>query len=854
MQRLNKIFDKYKDYVLIDNFYSYKHDIAYLVMKHKSKNTKEYIQLPKPKVPIYIAKPHVDITDRLAQIRIEDTDKHYVRYRGYEYNIAPLLGMHNYRNMVESGRSEKKHIHLHKRLFYSDINIRELILREYIIYCTKFDEDDDFFDDIPVIDKLHIGYFDIETDIEISTDPVYQPINVITYIDTTLMKSKTIAVINPEYKGQAEIIADLNKFKEEMIEHFFYELSRITLEHDPNRRELVIEEFTKLISGLDFDISFTESEEEMMKNINTFIFDECQPDFLGAYNTSYDINHQVGRSSIFNINYEEMFSIKEVSEKWADFQTPDNPQIRKREHHFYNNAPTKIVDQMHFYYQVRSTKEYTKYSLDATAERELGINKLDYKKELGINYFGDFPYVNYKFFLMYNIFDVILNAMLEIITQDIYSRLYTRFTTCVEYANINRSLRRTTGAFDNGYILQGFIPGNETNGMYLDFSDKRLEDLKVKDPSTYKYIKSLINRKVVQGGLCSNPNKMHPSVKKTDIYGIEVDGYLKFRYSADNDAKSMYPYNKMSNNATKDSLYGRVIKIQNNNIEEELLGHKLAMGMINQNLVTLGNMLYSLPDAKTIEKELLGINHTFENKIEDKYIYDDIVMDTKHKEKIKPFLNLLANMNKYKLEKKNNKPKSKAGRIDIDEEEETDIDRPITNKCFVLDSNNKTYLNYNKTKVTIEILDGRTFNEIVGIEENKISYVKFVNKNSTLENYVNEYIEYLIPKDVTFNYIGEEVTGTLDTDTVERLNNAKVKPMKIEFKDYNNDEFTLTMINNTFFGDLKDIVKNGTEIKYKIRNIDNGKNNTRHITFEHVVNNKVADIKVTQDIIAFVYK
>lgn len=853
MQRLNKIFEKYKDYVLIDNYYSYKYDIAYLVMKHKSKFKKEYIELPNPKVPIYVLKPNINIKDRKSQVRIEDTDKHYVRYRGYEYNIAKVLGMNNFKSMVDSGRSEKKHIHLHKRLFYSDINIKELILREYNNFCAKFDEDNDFYYDIPIIDKLHIGYFDIETDIEKSPDPLHQPINVITYIDPILMKSKTIAIINPEYKGQAEILIDIDKFKEEMIEHFFYELSRITLEDDPDRRELVITEFTKLITGLDFDISFIESEETMMKDINKFIFDECKPDFLGAYNTSYDINHQVGRSTVFNINYEEMFCIEEVKEKWVDFQTPEHPQVKKREHHFYNNAPTKIVDQMTFYYQVRSTKEFTKLSLDATAERELGINKLDYKKELGINYFGDFPYVNYKFFLMYNIFDVVLNAMLEIITQDIYSRLYTRFITCVEYSNINRSLKRTTGAFDNGFVLQGVIPGNEINGQYLDFSEERLADVKVKDPSTYTLIMNLINRKVVQGGLCSNPNKMHPSVKKTDIYGIEVDGYLKFGISADDDAKSMYPNNMMSNNAIKDSLYGRVIKIDNNNTEEELLGHKLAMGIINQNMITLGHMLFSLPDAKTIEKELLGIEHKFENKIEDNYLYDNIELEVKHKDKIKPFLNMLANMNKYKFEKKNNKPKSKAAKIE-DEEEEADIDRPVTNKCFVLNNTNKTYLNYNKTKVTIEILDGRTFNEIVGIKEDKLSYVKFVNKTSLLENYVDEYIEYLIPKDVTFNYIGDEVTGVLDKDTVEKLNNAKIKPIRLEFKDYNNEDFTLTMINNTFFGDFKNIAKHNTEIKYTIKNIDNGKNNIRHIKFEHIAKNEIADVKVTQEIVAFVYK
>ena len=850
MQRLEKIFKKYKDYVLIDNYYSYLYDIEYLVLKHQSEDKKEYIQLPEPKVPIYILKPHVKFKDRMSQARIEDLDKRYVRLRGYEWNIAKELGMTTFRDLVESGRSVKKNIHLHKRLFYSDINIRELVLREYTRFHTKYDEDGDFYADIPQIKKLHIGYFDIETDIEVSPDPLLQPINVNTYIDPTLKISKSVALINPEYKGQKEIMEDIPKFVEEMKEHFFYELSRITLEDDPDRRAHVISEFTKLINELKFDIKFVEDERDILKEVNHFIFNVCKPDFLGAYNTSYDINHQVGRCQTLGVNHEELFCLDEVNEKWVDFQTPDHPLIKKREHHFYNNSPTKIVDQMLFYYQVRSTKEFTKYSLDATAERELGINKLDYKKELGISYFGDFPYVNYKFFLMYNIFDVILNAMLEIITQDIYSRLYTRFITKVEYANINRSLRRTTGAFDDGYILQGFVPGDEINGQFMDFSEERVESLKKTDPSTYKYIKNLFNRKVVQGGLCSNPNKMHPSVKKTDIYGVPVDGYLKFGLSADDDAKSMYPNNKMANNATKDSLYGRVIKIENINMEEELLGHKLAMGIINQNLITIGNLMFGLPSAIELEEELLGITHKFENKIEDRYNYDNIIMDKKFKDKVKPFFTILTNMNKHKFEKKNNKVKSKADRPSMDlEEEETDIDRPTVNKCFVLNNTNMTQMSYYKTKVSIEIKDGRTFNEIVGIDNNKTSYVKFINNTATLESHVDEYIEYLIPKDTEYNFIGEEEVGELDKETLEKLNTAKVKPIQLTF----NDNFKLTMINNTFFGDLDGILKNDTVVSYKIRTIDNGKNNIKHITFIHDVPNKIADLQVTQDIVAYAY-
>ena len=127
--------------------------------------------------------------------------------------------------------------------------------------------------------------------------------------------------------------------------------------------------------------------------------------------------------------------------------------------------------------------------------------------------------------------------------------------------------------------------------------------------------------------------------------------------------------------------------------------------------------------------------------------------------------------------------------------------------------------------------------------------MKFINNTATLESHVDEYIEYLIPKDAEYNFVGEEDEGELDKETLEKLNTAKVKPIQLEF----NDNFKLIMINNTFFGDLDSILKNNIPVFYKIRTIDNGKNNIKHITFIHDVPNKIADLQVTQDIVAYAY-
>lgn len=826
MQRLEKIFTDYKDYLLLDNYYMKDLDTLVLYMKDLKGDNNQYIRLKNPKCPVYILKPeYIKKNERLEYAPIEWTEKHYVPYAYRQWNIAQLLNINNFNDLIKAGRLVPNDIFLHKRLFYADALIEDLVVREYVNAHTTIDEDGNFHTDIPIMNNLHISAYDIESEIKKTDNMEEQEINAYTYIDDKFKVSETIALINPEYKGQEAIMKDIPGFTNRMIEVFHKLFDGCTLT-DPKRRKMVQEKGHALVDALKFNIEFTHDEKYMIEGINYKIINVYRPEFALAYNMMYDLSQQKHRSDRLGIDYNKMFTTEGL-EPYVDFQLYDNnPEFNKREHHCYNNSPTKFGDPMLFYYQIRSTTKFFQHSLDATAERELGIHKLNFK-ELGINYIGDLPYDNYEFFLMYNIFDVLLLILLEQIIQDVFSRIYTRFTTCVEYSGINRSLRRTTGAFDNYAYLQGLLPACEINKVYLKFSEERIESLKEKDPATYRFIRDLHTEKVVQGGLCSNPNRIHPSVKGTDVYGITVSGYSKFSISADNDATSMYPNNLIANNATKGSLIGTIHNIENIEMNQDT-AHKFAMSIINKNIMSLGNMLFNVPNGDYIEEHVLGITKKIKTNINNKYNDKDteITLDKKQKEVI----TMLTNMNKYRFHKDDDK-----------------LNLPTVNKCFLLSDSNETKISYYGTKVTIKIDEDKTFNGLMGIEGNGITYGRYFQKENKIQSYLKEYVEYLIPKETDFNieFIKEyDLTET----QIDKIEKAKIRPYDLML-----DDIKITMLNNTLFMNLDYVKKNNIGIKCTISNIKEDKN-LRHVKFVHTIPLSLTNLEVTQEMVIYAIK
>ena len=265
------------------------------------------------------------------------------------------------------------------------------------------------------------------------------------------------------------------------------------------------------------------------------------------------------------MDYPSLFQYKDQPVCTSFIYNSTDPDPTKREHYYNSRNPTKILDQLLVYYQLRRSSNFSKYSLDATAKRELGVGKLDYS--MHCNYIGDFPYVAYKHFLMYNIIDIFMMLCLDKVTNDTFSQVYSRFNLCTEWGRVAKPLARTTNVFDNLWKAQGFIPANEINSIFVWLTKDKLNRLKEKSPDLYNVVAQLKEANVpkdqkdknpyrIKGGCVSSPNKIDPSIKENKVYKIPIKTYNHFEAAADDDATAMYPSNTEANNGSKSTLLG----------------------------------------------------------------------------------------------------------------------------------------------------------------------------------------------------------------------------------------------------------------------------------------------------------
>jgi hypothetical protein len=88
----------------------------------------------------------------------------------------------NFSSLVKAGKLRRKDILLNKDVYGSDVNIQNYHIMQYLD-SFPYTEDSDkckVYKDVPPIRNLHKSFFDIETDIAVSTERSEQPIFTLT--------------------------------------------------------------------------------------------------------------------------------------------------------------------------------------------------------------------------------------------------------------------------------------------------------------------------------------------------------------------------------------------------------------------------------------------------------------------------------------------------------------------------------------------------------------------------------------------------------------------------------------------------------------------------------------------------
>lgn len=800
MQRLKKIWTPTS--ILLHCYYDNDSDRLFITIKDSVTKKKTLYTLDHPKVPVYIVKPHIQINDYKDSEHISNLDLYWVPAKFKEGAIADLLGIKNYYQGVKEKRYNAKYIYLHKRLFGADKDVTDYVIADYAKHYIDTTQETPILR-VPKIDSFHIGGLDIETDINVSDDQSQQPINVITYIDNESWVIRTIAVRNKEYKGQKEIEKNIEQFTKDLLATIRTNIENISFDGDTKKENEIKEMLLPIVDKLKLNLTFTNSEINMIRGINHYIFNEVNPDFLHIYNAQYDIGQQVSRAEKLGINIDNLFKYKDVPPCTA-FNYKDTRYDVTKKIHTYNLAnPTKIIDSMLMYYQFRSAKRFTKHSLDATAKREIGTSKLDYSKIC--NYIGDFPYVDYRSFLMYNIIDVLVMLMIDKVTRDTSTLVYRRFNLCTEWDKISKSKQRTTNAVDFYFNLQGYISSNETNALLLSLSDEMVEKMKATSPNLIPVIKQLreaksLNEKEtkteklaqgkeisdvadednpwrVPGGLVTSPSLISKSIKDSSLYGnINIKSYNKLTSCADDDASSMYPSNNIANNASKSTLYGVIKSVENLDIPN--FSVKAAMSIINNNLSTVGNYFYGLPTADELLAKYKGIEVKYYNK------YDNIKINKTDFKLDK----ISTDATKY-ISWWNSCYKTKYLN--------TDLQAGFPINSLILFSDNSTIdFSYYSTKVTVTL--STPINTLLGIEGQGFRCGLWKGNKLEFTNKFDEYLSTLRPKqdDPVLSELVD--MGTLEVEDLMKVANSKYRTAKLQFGDY-----SLDFINRALFTTYK---------------------------------------------------
>lgn len=767
MKRLKEIFTKFGDELLINSHYEFNTDELVLVFKNTNTGKKRLISLPNPKNTIYISKDKKMPKNYKVFEDIDNADKIYVNEKYKEWNIARELNMNSFGELVKKKEIKKDFVYLHKKLFAADINLPNNVLREYFKYHTKVNKDTNLLESkFPIVGDFHIGGLDIETDINVSDERAEQPVIVNTYVDGKTFTVYSRCLINEKYNGQKEIMDDLESFYKETTEFLKNHIESISFGGDTKKESEVKEMLLKCIDKINYKIKFTDDERRVINDINQIVFNNVNPDFLLIYNATYDINQMNMRLEALGENIEDSYRYKNTN-GYYNFNTYNvNPTISKRFHNFDTHTPTKIIDQMLLYYQKRRANTYTKYSLDATANRELGVGKLDYSKLS--NWIGDFPYEHYKEFLIYNIIDVLCMIFIDMITRDIYSSTYLRLSMCTEWQDLNKSMVQTSNSYDIIYEMNGKIPSCNRNPIFIDMTKKEIDKLCKSMPDLKNVIKQLkevgesdrdTNPHRIMGGSVANPNTIDKSVKQNNIYNLHLRSFTRIPWVGDLDAEAMYPNDKIVNNSCMSTLIGRMIA--SNDFKIENYGRLASLAIINNNLANVGHYFFNLPSDEEIINDFYGLNPIHNTDENDYYIFDDIDIN----ENLEPKL--------YKDIKSFYRKNYNTRYNDKDKE----ANSMSSNSLVFLSSSNKVEFTYYSSKV--EVIS--SIPTIRSIDYGLKGFMCGSITKNHFKNLTKEYISKIKPmnQDLDLELV---LSGVLEDSVIDDILNSKRLLYKLKFK------------------------------------------------------------------------
>ena len=585
-----------------NSYYDDRDDKLYMYMTDVDTNEKFCNVINAPRYDIYQYTKPTNIYEEY--ILKEDTITHNISYKWREYDMARILGIRNFAELVKKKIIKRSNVFLNKQLFGTDLDIKDY---QIMRYTDKFKYDIDpktgykVYDDAPPIRNIHIGYLDIETDIKVSDDRNEQPIYMITYVDGRSNICYTYYLKNDEYNGIEELQKNPTKIKDNMERLLREDIAKISFPDDNIKEGLIKKIITGIVAKMKYIVVPFDEEAEMIKKMWQMVMREYKPYFLLIFNAEYDISQTQMRAAALGIDEKELFTCPEIGD-YVVFDYSDktfNPG--KRRHNYDCASYTKIVDSMNLHYQIRAAESFESHNLSDTGERNIGFRKLGYGHIC--DHIMHLPYKDFITTYMYNVRDVLLMVFLEAVLRDVEFMISVRFLSRTEYDRVFVPLTSVINSFYHIALRNDKIMQPNINKHLAKLDKRVLEELKETDPVTYKLAMAIQNREPVPGGLCSIPSNFIGEGKIDMLSFMSSDVATDI---VDEDAESMYPNNTITSLISKSRLFGRIAGINGVTLETVRDVQKYILAIINKDWINIGALFYNLPTLNEILETLRG--------------------------------------------------------------------------------------------------------------------------------------------------------------------------------------------------------------------------------------------------------
>lgn len=443
------------DITLIDTIYQYpqrqddgkySEDKMMVLFKDNVTGEKKLEEIVNPTYVFYKANDEVVLEHNLFFIEKENVHEIEVPFKDLLKTIAEETGNLDFffENIRNRNRRANNQLHTLPEIFNSDINIEDH-------YRFRFDK---YYNNRSI--PITKAYFDIEADtINMAGDFPEMgecPINAVSYVDIESMNVHTFLLRN-------ENNPLIQEFEDGVGPELFEKLRNFIIEHVGGPK------FANKHNILDlkFNIYFYDEEIDMLKDFFKLV-NLRRPDFLLAWNMSFDIPYIIERIKILGYDPADIMCPADVETKIAKYYIDvDNQNFpSERGDYFTISGFTIYLDQLvHFASRRKGQSAFDNFKLDYIGEVISGVNKLDYS-HITRN-IAKLPYKNYLVFVFYNIMDTIVQQCIENRVNDI-GYIYNK--CLLNNTRYHKGHRQTVYLTNRGvkeFEMNGYIMGNNIN-------------------------------------------------------------------------------------------------------------------------------------------------------------------------------------------------------------------------------------------------------------------------------------------------------------------------------------------------------------------------------------------------------